>query len=66
MHTPLRFLLQIDTGKPQAIDRAEPFKVAMSVKKMGLRYATVTGVAGDDLEDEGTWLSPRPFAASTS
>ncbi|GAA4369770.1 lipoyl synthase [Paeniglutamicibacter cryotolerans] len=47
---------QIDTGKPQPIDRAEPFKVAMSVKKMGLRYATVTGVARDDLEDEGTWL----------
>ena len=47
---------QIDTGKPQAIDRAEPFKVAMSVKKMGLRYATVTGVARDDLPDEGTWL----------
>ncbi len=47
---------QIDTGKPQAIDRAEPFKVAMSVKKMGLRYATVTGVARDDLEDEGIWL----------
>ncbi|WP_411734321.1 lipoyl synthase [Paeniglutamicibacter sp.] len=47
---------QIDTGKPQPIDRAEPFKVAMSVKKMGLRYATVTGVARDDLADEGTWL----------
>lgn len=47
---------QIDTGKPQALDRAEPFKVAMSVKKMDLRYATVTGVARDDLEDEGTWL----------
>ncbi|NKG22467.1 lipoyl synthase [Paeniglutamicibacter terrestris] len=47
---------QIDTGKPAALDRAEPFKVAMSVKKMGLRYATVTGVARDDLTDEGTWL----------
>jgi lipoic acid synthetase len=47
---------QIDTGKPQAIDRAEPFKVAQSVKQMGLRYATVIGVARDDLEDEGTWL----------
>ncbi|MET1036481.1 MAG: lipoyl synthase [Arthrobacter sp.] len=47
---------QIDTGKPQAVDRAEPFKVAQSVKKMGLRYATVTGVARDDLDDEGTWL----------
>lgn len=46
----------IDTGKPLAIDRAEPFKVAMSVKSMGLRYATITGVTRDDLEDEGSWL----------
>jgi lipoic acid synthetase len=30
----------IDTGKPEALDR----------------YATVTGVARDDLEDEGAWL----------
>jgi lipoyl synthase len=47
---------QIDTGKPAALDRSEPLKVAMSVKKMDLRYATVTGVARDDLPDEGTWL----------
>ena len=47
---------QIDTGKPAPLDRAEPFKVAQSVKQMGLRYATVTGVARDDLDDEGTWL----------
>jgi lipoic acid synthetase len=46
----------IDTGKPLAIDPAEPFKVAMSVKTMGLRYATITGVTRDDLEDEGSWL----------
>ena len=46
----------IDTGKPLPIDPAEPFKVAMSVKSMGLRYATITGVARDDLEDEGSWL----------
>jgi lipoic acid synthetase len=46
----------IDTGKPLPIDRAEPFKVAMSVKTMGLRYATITGVTRDDLEDEGSWL----------
>ena len=46
----------IDTGKPLAIDRAEPFNVAMSVKTMGLRYATITGVTRDDLEDEGSWL----------
>ncbi|ALE91856.1 lipoyl synthase [Arthrobacter alpinus] len=47
---------QIDTGKPSPIDRFEPTKVARSVVKMNLRYATVTGVARDDLEDEGVWL----------
>ncbi len=47
---------QIDTGKPDALDREEPRKVAESVQAMGLRYATVTGVARDDLEDGGAWL----------
>ncbi|HVW81094.1 MAG TPA: lipoyl synthase [Mycobacteriales bacterium] len=47
---------QIDTGKPQPLDRDEPRRVAESVLAMGLRYATVTGVARDDLEDEGAWL----------
>jgi len=46
----------IDTGKPLPIDREEPRKVAESVKSMGLRYATITGVTRDDLEDEGSWL----------
>ena len=46
----------IDTGKPQALDRDEPRRVAESVATMGLKYATVTGVARDDLEDEGAWL----------
>jgi lipoic acid synthetase len=47
---------QIDTGKPTPLDRDEPRRVAESVQAMGLRYATVTGVARDDLEDEGAWL----------
>lgn len=47
---------QIDTGKPADLDRDEPRRVAESVRTMGLRYATVTGVARDDLEDEGAWL----------
>jgi lipoic acid synthetase len=46
----------IDTGKPDAIDREEPRKVAESVKAMGLKYATITGVTRDDLPDEGAWL----------
>ncbi len=47
---------QIDTGRPAALDRDEPRRVAESVATMGLRYATVTGVARDDLDDEGAWL----------
>lgn len=47
---------QIDTGKPAAFDPDEPRRVALSVKQMELRYATVTGVARDDLPDEGAWL----------
>ncbi|MQY02533.1 lipoyl synthase [Actinomadura macrotermitis] len=47
---------QIDTGKPAAFDRDEPRRVAESVASMGLKYATVTGVARDDLEDGGAWL----------
>ena len=47
---------QIDTGRPADFDRDEPRRVAESVAKMGLRYATVTGVARDDLPDGGSWL----------
>jgi lipoic acid synthetase len=47
---------QIDTGKPASFDATEPVRVAESVQKMGLRYATVTGVCRDDLPDEGAWL----------
>lgn len=47
---------QIDTGKPVELDSDEPRRVAESVKAMQLRYATVTGVARDDLPDGGAWL----------
>ncbi|MSO26939.1 MAG: lipoyl synthase [Candidatus Nanopelagicales bacterium] len=47
---------QIDTGKPAPLDRDEPRRVAESVLAMGLRYATITGVARDDLPDQGAWL----------
>ena len=46
----------IDTGKPLPVDVDEPRRVAESVQAMGLKYATITGVTRDDLEDEGTWL----------
>jgi lipoyl synthase len=47
---------QIDTGRPSDLDRDEPRRVAESVHTMQLRYATVTGVARDDLPDGGAWL----------
>ena len=46
----------IDTGKPAAYDTDEPRRVAESVRTMGLRYATITGDARDDLADGGAWL----------
>jgi lipoic acid synthetase len=47
---------QIDTGRPAPVDRDEPRRVGASVAAMGLRYATITGVARDDLPDGGAWL----------
>ncbi len=46
----------IDTGKPGPLDRDEPRRVAESIATMDLRYATITGVTRDDLDDEGAWL----------
>src|SRR5213075_955779 len=40
----------------QPLDRDEPRRVAESVRSMGLRHATITGVARDDLADGGAWL----------
>ena len=47
---------QIDTGKPAPLDTDEPRRVAESIRTMDLRYATITGVARDDLPDQGAWL----------
>jgi lipoyl synthase len=53
---------QIATGKPASLDVGEPRRVAESVAAMGLRYATVTGVARDDLADGGAWLYAQTCA----
>ncbi len=41
----------IATGRPTSLDMDEPRRVAESVRQMGLRYSTVTGVARDDQPD---------------
>ncbi len=40
-------------GRPASLDRDEPIKVALAVKKMGLDYVTLTSVDRDDLPDGG-------------
>jgi len=39
------------TAKPLALDPEEPAKIAEAVRLMGLKFAVVTGVARDDLDD---------------
>lgn len=43
----------VDTRRPEALDPGEPERVAEAVERMGLRYAVLTTVARDDLEDGG-------------
>ncbi|MFA5775205.1 MAG: lipoyl synthase, partial [Ilumatobacteraceae bacterium] len=43
----------IDTRKPLAPDTDEPRRVAEAVQRMGLKYAVLTMVARDDLDDGG-------------
>ena len=42
-------------GRPGALDREEPGRVARAVAAMALRYIVVTSVDRDDLEDFGAW-----------
>lgn len=47
------------TGKPLPLDPEEPFKLAESIKLMGLKHAVITSVDRDDLIDGGAahWAS---------
>jgi lipoyl synthase len=47
---------QIKTGKPSGYDTDEPRRVAEAVEHLGLRFAVITMVARDDLDDGGAWL----------
>jgi len=43
----------VESSLPEAPDSAEPEKVAMAARKMGLRYVVLTSVTRDDLVDGG-------------
>lgn len=48
----------VSTGKPLAVDKFEPVKVAKSIKTMQIKHAVITSVDRDDLADGGadTWV----------
>jgi lipoyl synthase len=54
---------QIKTGKPKGYDTDEPRRVAEAVEHLGLRFAVVTMVARDDLDDGGAWLVAETIRA---
>jgi lipoic acid synthetase len=43
----------VKTGRPAAIDRDEPRRVAEAVRSMGLKHAVITSVNRDELPDGG-------------
>jgi lipoic acid synthetase len=43
----------VKTGKPLAVDRDEPSRLAESIRVMGLQHCVLTSVDRDDLEDGG-------------
>ena len=44
----------VKTHRPDPLDPDEPNKIAEAVRLMGLRFAVITGVARDDLDDGGS------------
>lgn len=43
----------VQTGRPLPPDEEEPYRLAESIKKMGIRHAVITSVDRDDLDDKG-------------
>jgi len=43
----------VHTGRPLPPDPDEPYRLAESIRKMGIRHAVITSVDRDDLQDKG-------------
>ncbi|MEW6662712.1 MAG: lipoyl synthase [Bacillota bacterium] len=43
----------VESGEVKPLDTSEPLRVAMAVKKLGLKHAVITSVTRDDLPDGG-------------
>ncbi len=46
----------VKTGRPLEYDLDEPRRIAEAIQKLGLRYAVITSVDRDDLEDGGAFI----------
>jgi lipoyl synthase len=46
----------VKTGLPLEYDTDEPRRIAAAIRKLGLRYAVITSVDRDDLEDGGAFI----------
>ena len=44
----------VKTGWPITVDKSEPIRVSQTIKNMELKYAVITSVDRDDLEDYGS------------
>ena len=53
----------IKTGRPQALDREEPERVAEAVASLGLRFAVITSVNHDELDDGGAGIFAETIRA---
>lgn len=50
-------------GRPEPPDPSEPYRVALAVRELGLRYVTLTSVTRDDLPDGGASHFARTIRA---
>jgi lipoyl synthase len=46
----------VKTGQPPEYDTDEPRRIAAAIQNLGLRYAVITSVSRDDLEDGGAFI----------
>jgi lipoic acid synthetase len=53
----------VRSGVPRAFDADEPRRVAEAVRALKLRFAVLTSVARDDLEDGGAWVFAESIRA---
>jgi lipoic acid synthetase len=53
----------VTSGRPAAVDEAEPQRLAETVARLGLRYVVITSVTRDDLPDGGARIFARCIEA---